>query len=114
MPATIAVSVPWPRPVCAKEPYRVTEAAFTLPPARRLATCPMRTAPAVWELEGPIIRGPIISNTLMLIHTSSLHSITQPQRKEQPHSAFFNRQAKYAAMQEKLKKKDRRSEKKSA
>jgi hypothetical protein len=50
----------------------------------------------------------------MLIHTSSLHSITQPQRKEQPHSAFFNRQAKYAAMQEKLKKKNRRSEKKSA
>ena len=67
MPATMAVSVPWPRPVSAKEPYSVTRAALTRPFTRRLATRPMRTAPAVWELEGPIMRGPMMSNKLMLM-----------------------------------------------
>jgi hypothetical protein len=28
------------------------------------ANCPRRAAPAVWELEGPIITGPMISKTL--------------------------------------------------
>ena len=32
---------------------------------RRDAAFPMRQAPAVWELEGPIITGPIISNTFI-------------------------------------------------
>ena len=39
-------------------------AILIFPRAIRCATSPIRTAPAVCELEGPTIRGPIISNTL--------------------------------------------------
>ena len=64
-PATMALSVPWPRPVQAKLPCRPMSARTGCDPSSARATPPMRAAPAVWLLEGPIMTGPMISNTFM-------------------------------------------------
>ena len=67
-PAVNALSVPWPRPVAAKEPWsRISALAGVLPSSRR-AMRPSRAAPAVWEEEGPIIMGPIISKIVIGQH----------------------------------------------
>ena len=60
-PATRARSVPWPGPVSAKEPCRWILASTGSSPSSVRAMLPMRTAPAVWELDGPTITGPRIS-----------------------------------------------------
>ena len=60
-PATSARSVPWPRPVSAKEPYRPMSALTGRSPSSVRAIRPIRTAPAVWELDGPTMIGPRIS-----------------------------------------------------
>ncbi len=80
-PATSARSVPWPRPVSAKEPYNPMSAFTGGSPKRVRAIRPMRTAPAVWELEGPTIIGPRISKISSmsappLLHFSNFKSIT--------------------------------------
>ena len=60
-PPTSARSVPWPEPVSAKEPYRWMAAFTGGAPSSVRAMAPIRAAPAVWELEGPIITGPSMS-----------------------------------------------------
>ena len=70
-PPTIARSVPWPRQVLANDPWNPTSAdstgstraSATSSPSSRLATRPMRAAPAVCELDGPIITGPRMLNS---------------------------------------------------
>ena len=64
-PATSARSVPWPVPVAANEPESVIFAVAGCPPSSRRAISPIRTAPAVWELEGPTMTGPRISKMFM-------------------------------------------------
>ena len=54
--------VPWPSPVEAKEPWSSSWARTGSCPSRARAMRPMRTAPAVWELEGPTMTGPRMSN----------------------------------------------------
>ena len=45
--------------------------AFTAgAPSRARVILPILAAPAVWELEGPIITGPRISNTFMMFRLS--------------------------------------------
>ena len=61
-PATRAWWVPWPSPVEAKEPWSSSWARTGSCPSRARAMRPMRTAPAVWELEGPTMTGPRMSN----------------------------------------------------
>ena len=46
-------------------PYSVNSTFFSGPLIIFCARKPMRAAPAVWELEGPIMFGPITSNTLI-------------------------------------------------
>ena len=53
-----------PRDVWENEPYRVNTTSVMCGPAIFPATCASRAAPAVWELLGPIIRGPMTSKTL--------------------------------------------------
>ena len=60
-PATMARSVPWPAPVDAKDPWSKISAWAGWLPSRCRATRPIRAAPAVWELDGPTITGPIMS-----------------------------------------------------
>ena len=66
-PATSARAVPWPRPVAAKLPCSRISAVFGASPNRLRAVSPMRTAPAVWLLEGPVITGPSTSNKRMTL-----------------------------------------------
>ena len=61
MPATRALSVPWPVRVCAKLPSRRNSTCAGSSPASLRAMYAMRSAPAVWLLEGPTITGPMIS-----------------------------------------------------
>ena len=61
-PATMARSVPWPRPVVAKLPYSPMSARTGASPRSWRAVRPMRAAPAVWLEEGPIMTGPRTSN----------------------------------------------------
>ena len=57
-PSCTATSVPWPRPVLAREPYSITvtdTTSLSLPDSERLRQH-IRAAfhgPSVWELEGP-------------------------------------------------------------
>jgi peptide/nickel transport system ATP-binding protein len=62
-PAAAGHSVACPFPVAAKEPCKLICARTTACPKRWRAAKPMRAAPAVWLLDGPIIAGPITSNT---------------------------------------------------
>ena len=66
-PATIAKCVPCPFPVARNEPYRFIFALTIGCPISFLATYPIFTAPAVWELDGPTITGPIISNKFIIL-----------------------------------------------
>ena len=61
-PATSARSVPWPRPVVAKLPYRPMSASTGISPSSFCAVYPILAAPAVWLEEGPIMTGPRTSN----------------------------------------------------
>ena len=61
MPATSALSVPWPDPVAAKEPYRVKTARSGCSPKSFRAMEARAKAPAVCELDGPTMMGPIMS-----------------------------------------------------
>ncbi len=68
MPATSALSVPCPEPVCANDPYnvKVTRGGCA---HRFRAIFAMASAPAVCELEGPTMTGPMMSrrpNVFML------------------------------------------------
>ena len=63
MPAISALSVPWPRYVCANDPCRLMSARTAGSPRTLRAMRPRRTAPAVCELDGPIMTGPTMSNT---------------------------------------------------
>ena len=69
-----ALLVPWPTPVSAKEPWRCTAAFTGSSPSRVRAMRPMRTAPAVWELEGPTMMGPMISK-MSIIEGASFRRI---------------------------------------
>ena len=60
-PAMSALSVPWPDCVCANEPYSVNSARTGAAASRLRAMRAMRSAPAVWELEGPTMMGPTMS-----------------------------------------------------
>ena len=62
MPATRALSVPWPRWVREKELNRVKSTRASGRGASRRATRAMRSAPAVCELDGPTMMGPSTSN----------------------------------------------------
>ena len=62
-PATRALSVPCPVPVWANEPYSVMSACAGAAESRRRAIRAMRSAPAVCELEGPTMMGPMISRS---------------------------------------------------
>src|SRR5262249_7874001 len=64
-PATRARSVPCPRPVLAKLPWSVISAFSGAASRMARASRPIRHAPAVWLLLGPIITGPIMSRTLL-------------------------------------------------
>ena len=61
MPATSALSAPWPDPVAAKEPYRVKTARSGCSPKSFRAMEARAKAPAVCELDGPTMMGPIMS-----------------------------------------------------
>ena len=61
-PAISARSVPCPRYVRANDPESVMTAFAISSSISPRAARPMRAAPAVCELEGPIITGPIMSN----------------------------------------------------
>ena len=65
IPAIRALSVPCPLYVFAKDPWRRMSAFTAGAPRRVLVIRPILAAPAVWELEGPIITGPSISNTFI-------------------------------------------------
>src|SRR5699024_8327406 len=76
-PATRAISVPWPRPVSAKEPKRPMCALSGMPPSRVRPMRPMRTAPAVCELDGPTITGPRISKmSVTAFHLQKLSHVS--------------------------------------
>ena len=68
-PATMARSVPWPRPVVAKLPYSPMSARTGASPKSWRAVRPMRAAPAVWLEEGPIMTGPRTSNRRIVCQT---------------------------------------------
>ncbi len=70
-PAISAQSVPCPRPVSAKLPCRDMSACTGSSPSSFRAVSPMRTAPAVWLLDGPTITGPSISNNRMIFLRSA-------------------------------------------
>ena len=70
-PPTTARSVPCPRHVRANEPQKPTRASATSSPNSRLATRPMRAAPAVCELDGPIITGPTMSKRFISVSIAS-------------------------------------------
>ena len=59
------MSVPCPLYVSLNEPYNVILTFSGCSPKIYLVNRPIRTAPAVCELDGPTITGPIISNTLL-------------------------------------------------
>ena len=61
-PATSAFLVPCPFPVARNEPYKRISAFAIGSPMSFPAIYPIRTAPAVCELDGPTITGPIMSN----------------------------------------------------
>src|SRR5699024_1818201 len=62
-PPTKAKSVPCPLYVLANDSYKLIFIHSGSIPNNVLAASPIRAAPAVCELEGPIITGPMISNT---------------------------------------------------
>ena len=63
MPATRALSVPCPVPVCANEPCSVNVTCLGRVPHSRRAMRAMASAPAVCELEGPTMIGPMMSRS---------------------------------------------------
>ena len=67
-PATSARSVPCPLPVAANEPCIYIFASATGSPRSLLDMSPILTAPAVCELDGPTITGPIISIRFIFSH----------------------------------------------
>src|SRR5512133_882247 len=59
----MALSVPWPSPVRAKEPCSSMRARSGVPPTRLRASSPSRHAPAVCEDDGPTMTGPMMSSS---------------------------------------------------
>ena len=72
-PATSAFLVPCPFPVARNDPYKSISAFAIGSPISLPAIYPIRTAPAVCELDGPTITGPIMSN--ISIQYPSFHLI---------------------------------------
>ena len=78
-PPAIAEGVLWPTPVSLNEPISFTETASILPKtppffiaARMLLDiCPILHAPAVCELDGPTIEGPMMSKIDMNLRSAS-------------------------------------------
>src|SRR5690348_4086120 len=60
-PPAIALSVPWPSPVRAKEPCSSMRARSGVPPTIMRVSNPIRQAPAVCDDEGPTMIGPMMS-----------------------------------------------------
>lgn len=69
MPATSALSVPWPRYVSEKEPYNIKSTFTTGSFKIWLAMSAMQKAPAVLELDGPVMIGPIKSKALIFFNS---------------------------------------------
>src|SRR3954466_6151812 len=62
-PPAIALSVPWPSPVRAKEPCSSLRARSGAPPINPRARRPSRHAPAVCDDDGPTMTGPMMSSS---------------------------------------------------
>ena len=76
----MAMRVPWPSPVIAKLPCRPTEARSGMPPRIACTTYPRRQAPAVWLLEGPTMRGPRMSNRVVIVEPAVTHAASSAGR----------------------------------
>src|SRR3954466_4718095 len=75
-PPAIALSVPWPSPVRAKEPCSSLRARSGAPPINPRARRPSRHAPAVCEDDGPTMTGPMMSSS----DTMRLPGLSLPRR----------------------------------
>ena len=86
-PAISARSVPCPPPVAANDPLKLIMAFTGSSPSIVLVTYPILTAPAVWELDGPTITGPRISN-MFIFYFSILIILAATWRHIRPTDIF--------------------------